>query len=718
MSDNFTGNKTNPITSTGTTTPVQWTPPTATPVPSTIYHNPLQQNLLNPVYGQQYASPYYFGQYGYQGQQGQQGYNNMIFGELKKLDTKLNVVTAQLDIISNNQKIDLTILLKNFSLIEKQIDLVQKTNDILIKNNELLTSKIENLAVAFDKHKKSAPILKSRPYTPQRCPPVPPPGPPMDLRPPSTSIYSDPYSADYIKGLLNKKIDTKNPDTHKDSKKSPIKPKQDSGTSMRTGGAFMMGPKVIDPKTMGEMKPENFMSFLNFTDGLFGKKIPKQETKPYDDDEESIISEVTEYTSDDEFEELDVTIENLDDLIKLGDFYEKIKDTKPDAKVEIKTLEKEKLPEDEVDDSMTDEYIQMNTMEALEKFGISMDFYEKELGKRPDVKIIARATLADEDAEDGDEESSASDTIKVKKGGYIINGKRYSINLETLYKLRKPLTELKSMIGMEKVKDTIVDLVLYYIQKFEKGTSDMLHTIIEGPPGVGKTEVGKILGKVFRAMGVISSDSFRIVTRTDLIGEYLGHTAAKTQKVFDEADGGVLFIDEAYSLGNEEKRDSFAKECIDTINMNLDKKKKNLIVIIAGYKKELERSFFSYNPGLKRRFPFVFSIDGYKPEQLKDIFLKKVGESQWSLNTETLDDDKLVKFFKDNKDKFPHFGGDMETLFQACKLAHSKRTIGKHPKLKRKLIEKDILDGFDKFKNMRKKEESGIPEYLITGMYS
>ena len=88
---------------------------------------------------------------------------------------------------------------------------------------------------------------------------------------------------------------------------------------------------------------------------------------------------------------------------------------------------------------------------------------------------------------------------------------------------------------------------------------------------------------------------FKIVKRSDLIGKYLGHTAAKTQKVIDSCKGGVLFIDEAYSLGNPEGRDSFSKECIDTINQNLTENKANLLCIIAGYKDALDKCFFAYN---------------------------------------------------------------------------------------------------------------------------
>ena len=117
----------------------------------------------------------------------------------------------------------------------------------------------------------------------------------------------------------------------------------------------------------------------------------------------------------------------------------------------------------------------------------------------------------------------------------------------------------------------------------------------------------KIIGKIFSKLGILSKKYFKKVTRADLIAGYLGQTAIKTRDVINEAKGGVLFIDEAYALGNPEKRDSFAKECIDTLCEGLSDNKDNLMVIIAGYEKELKDCFFSYNQGLDSRFNWRFN---------------------------------------------------------------------------------------------------------------
>ncbi|NBR98478.1 MAG: AAA family ATPase, partial [Betaproteobacteria bacterium] len=113
--------------------------------------------------------------------------------------------------------------------------------------------------------------------------------------------------------------------------------------------------------------------------------------------------------------------------------------------------------------------------------------------------------------------------------------------------------------------------------------------------GTGKTEIAKIIGQIFSKLGILKKGTFRKVTRSDLIAGYLGQTAIKTNDVINDCLGGVLFIDEAYSLGNSEKKDSFSKECIDTLCEALSNHKDNFMVIIAGYENELKECFFNYN---------------------------------------------------------------------------------------------------------------------------
>jgi AAA+ superfamily predicted ATPase len=310
-------------------------------------------------------------------------------------------------------------------------------------------------------------------------------------------------------------------------------------------------------------------------------------------------------------------------------------------------------------------------------------------------------------------ENKGESKLEKIDGLYEYDGKYYGINIEILNKLAKPLERLNKMIGLDKIKTQILEMILYYMQEFEKGTSNMLHTIIEGPPGVGKTELGKIFAEIYSSLGIIPSAKFKLVKRTDLIGEYVGHTSHKTQNAIDEAEGGVLFIDEAYALGgSSEKSDSFSKECLDVLNQNLSENKKKLIVIIAGYKDQLESSFFSYNPGLKRRFPFKYSIEGYSPEEIKDIYLKKLNDINWKID-KSITDKFIVEFFTKNKDEFKCYGGDIENLLLNSKFVHSKRVFNEHP-YKRKILNKaDFESAFERFKtNKKKKDNEDFPHNI------
>ena len=274
------------------------------------------------------------------------------------------------------------------------------------------------------------------------------------------------------------------------------------------------------------------------------------------------------------------------------------------------------------------------------------------------------------------------------------------------------------MIGMKNIKEMIIDLIFFRLQNIDDSNEELWHLVIQGTPGSGKTEVAKIIGKLYYSLGIVTKDKFNFVRRSDLIGKYLGHTAKLTQEVFDNAKGGILFIDEAYSLGNPEGRDSFSKECIDTINQNLTENK-DTVVFIAGYKDQLNESFFSYNPGLNRRFKMRMTVDKYNASDLREIFIKKIDENKWSV----LDNDYIkeipLSFFEKNLKMFKYNGGDMENLWHFTKIVHSRRIFGKSQSLLKKITFKDIENAFnlysdnDEFKN----RQESISKYIIDTMY-
>ena len=287
---------------------------------------------------------------------------------------------------------------------------------------------------------------------------------------------------------------------------------------------------------------------------------------------------------------------------------------------------------------------------------------------------------------------------------------RHHIQLQKLYLLIKPLKKLNSMVGLDDIKKEVMKKIIYYLQN--PNNDEYLHTIISGPPGVGKTEVAKIYAEVFQNLGILKNNSFVEVKRDQLVGEYLGQTAPKTRKVLESAMGGVIFIDEAYSLGNAEKRDSFSKEAIDMINQYLSEFKNDFMMIVAGYDDELNKCFFAYNPGLRRRFSSYFNIEGYESDDLMEIFKIKLKKFKYSSN---INEEKLKKFFKDNKKNFPHFGGDIEKLVNELKYVQANRTFYEDDKDNKNINMKDLNKAFNNFNKNNNKEDKTPPPPM--GMY-
>ena len=205
------------------------------------------------------------------------------------------------------------------------------------------------------------------------------------------------------------------------------------------------------------------------------------------------------------------------------------------------------------------------------------------------------------------------------------------------------MEELNELIGLKTVKHDVEELVgLAKVMKMrrEKGMKEVpvsLHLVFSGNPGTGKTTVARILAKLYKEIGILEGGQLVETDRSGLVAGYVGQTAIKTQKKIEEAMGGILFIDEAYTLN--QKDENFGQEAIDTILKAMEDHRDELIVIVAGYT-ELMKAFIESNPGLKSRFNKYLDFPDYTAEELQQIFELQCKKYQYKL---TEDADKAVR---------------------------------------------------------------------------
>lgn len=245
--------------------------------------------------------------------------------------------------------------------------------------------------------------------------------------------------------------------------------------------------------------------------------------------------------------------------------------------------------------------------------------------------------------------------------------------------LEDVLKELNQLTGLENVKKDVSTLINYIkIEKMrrEKGMASnpvSLHTVFYGPPGTGKTTVARMLGRIFKAMGILSKGHVVEVSRADLVGQYIGHTAPKTIKVIDSAIHGILFIDEAYMLTPSDSSNDFGQEAVDTILKRMEDDRGKLVVIVAGYTEEM-RHFIESNPGLKSRFNRNFYFNDYTPAELKQIFAGMCKSNHFVASEEVIN---LVEdYFQDCYDsKDQNFGNGrmVRNYFEKLIQVHSDR---------------------------------------------
>ncbi len=221
------------------------------------------------------------------------------------------------------------------------------------------------------------------------------------------------------------------------------------------------------------------------------------------------------------------------------------------------------------------------------------------------------------------------DAVLKYEEGYMLCFRNDVVSLDSYMKLYDALAlesvkkELGSVVGLTAVKEYVLNLENNLaVQKLRaakglKAADLSMHMIFTGNPGTGKTTIARIVAKYLKAIGVLSSGQLREVSRSDMVGQYVGQTAILTTELITSAIGGVLFIDEAYSLCRD-RNDVFGKEAVDALVKGIEDHRDNLVVILAGYSDEMDE-FLKTNPGLKSRFPNVIEFEDYTPDEMYEI---------------------------------------------------------------------------------------------------
>lgn len=221
------------------------------------------------------------------------------------------------------------------------------------------------------------------------------------------------------------------------------------------------------------------------------------------------------------------------------------------------------------------------------------------------------------------------------------------------------MRELQELVGLQGVKKLIEEVYAYVEIQRQRQKEKLvveplvLHMIFKGNPGTGKTTVARIVGRLFKALGVLQKGHLIEVERADLVGEYIGHTALRTREQLKKSLGGILFVDEAYALARGGEKD-FGKEAIDTMVKGMEDSRDNLIIILAGYKEEMEW-FIKTNPGLRSRFPIHVLFPDYNNKELLAIADLLLQQRQYVLSVGARDE---LRFFIEKEYKQHEHSGN------------------------------------------------------------
>lgn len=302
----------------------------------------------------------------------------------------------------------------------------------------------------------------------------------------------------------------------------------------------------------------------------------------------------------------------------------------------------------------------------------------------------------------------ASEQKPKQKENGISSPKPAVVGNESLAQL---LNELDSFVGLDTVKKQVNSLInqITLNKKREqmgvKQTPISLHMIFTGNPGTGKTTIARLLAKIFKAMGLLSEGQLVETDRSGLVADYIGQTATKTKKVVESALGGVLFIDEAYALVRSDSSSDYGKEAIDTLLKEMEDHRHELVVIAAGYPKEMTK-FINANPGLQSRFNRFIHFEDYKPDELYQIFCKFCAEKHYTLTDDAAERVKnhLAYMYDTRTENFAN-ARDVRNFFDKVDAQQDDRLIAEQSNDLFTICGRDI-DGLDPESTAGDSEES------------
>lgn len=238
------------------------------------------------------------------------------------------------------------------------------------------------------------------------------------------------------------------------------------------------------------------------------------------------------------------------------------------------------------------------------------------------------------------------------------------------------LEELNNLVGMENIKNDIrslINIINVNNLRRKEGLPEQklsLHSVFIGPPGTGKTTIARILSNIYHSLDLLPEINFVETDRSGLVAGYVGQTAIKTDEIINKARNGILFIDEAYTLKRSDSDSDYGQEAIDILLKRMEDYRDNLIIIVAGYEKEMNH-FINSNPGLKSRFNRYFQFKDYQPSELTEIFRRMADKSGFILKEDAL---------KTLNDLFEHLCSNKDDRFGNARLARNifEKTFEKH----------------------------------------